>query len=38
MKPTLLTLILSLAFLAGAAAEPKEITLWITDFNQPLDH
>jgi raffinose/stachyose/melibiose transport system substrate-binding protein len=34
MKQTLLTLILSLAFLAGAAAEPKEITLWITDFNQ----
>jgi ABC-type sugar transport system, periplasmic component len=34
MKQAFLTLILSIAFLNGAAAEPKEITLWITDFNQ----
>jgi raffinose/stachyose/melibiose transport system substrate-binding protein len=34
MKPAFLIPILSIALLTRAPAEPKEITLWITDFNQ----
>jgi raffinose/stachyose/melibiose transport system substrate-binding protein len=34
MKRCLFAFVLSLAFLGKAFAEPKELTFWITDFNQ----